>query len=95
MVITMLLGFAHFGRLVEIGNLGGKRTYTSAILISYMLFAAYHLFSARRKGANFFRLAQTFQRNPGLHFFECFGFHAGYHFGFDEAGCYGIGSDVS
>jgi two-component system sensor histidine kinase PilS (NtrC family) len=57
MVIAMLLGFAHFGNLMGISDSGSNRAFASAILISYMLFAAYHLFSARRKHANFFKLA--------------------------------------
>jgi len=57
MVIAMLLGFAHFSRLMDISGSGSNRAVARVILISYMLFAAYHLFSARRKDTNFFRLA--------------------------------------
>ena len=57
MVIAMLLGFAHFSQLMDIGGSDSNRAFARAILISYMLFAAYHLFSARRKDTNFFRLA--------------------------------------
>ena len=57
MVIAMLLGFAHFSQLMDISGSDSNRAFARAILISYMLFAAYHLFSARRKDTNFFRLA--------------------------------------
>ena len=57
MIIAMLLGFAYFGRLTDIGSSSGNQAFASVILISYMLFAAYLLFSAKRKNANFFRLA--------------------------------------
>ncbi len=57
LVIAMLLGFAHFGQPIAVEDWGGSRALASTTLISYMLFAAYHLFSARRKNANFFRLA--------------------------------------
>jgi len=57
MVIAMMLGFAHFAQLMYISDSGSSHSFASAILISYMLFAAYHLFSGRRKKANFFKLA--------------------------------------
>ncbi len=57
MIITMLLGFAHFGELLGTNGTETYRVLANAILISYMLFAAYHLFSARRIDANFFKLA--------------------------------------
>ncbi len=57
MVIAMLLGFAHFNQLMDVSGSGSKQAFAGAILISYMLFAAYHLFSAQRKDTNFFRLA--------------------------------------
>ena len=57
MIIAMLLGFAYFGKLTNIGSSSGSQGFAGAVLISYMLFAAYLLFSARRKNANFFRLA--------------------------------------
>lgn len=57
MVIALLLGIAHFGELMTTSVPGTNRAFASATLISYMLFAAYHLFSARRKASDFFRLA--------------------------------------
>jgi two-component system sensor histidine kinase PilS (NtrC family) len=57
MVVAMLLGFALFGNLVTSSGLSGNQVFANAVLIFYMLFAAYHLFSARRTNANFFRLA--------------------------------------
>ncbi|MCH7506462.1 MAG: GHKL domain-containing protein [Proteobacteria bacterium] len=57
LVIAMLLGFAHSSQLMDISGADSSRAFARAILISYMLFAAYHLFSARRKDTNFFRLA--------------------------------------
>jgi len=57
MVIAMLLGFAHFGELLDTSGLIENRVLASTILVSYMMFAAYHLFSARRVNANFFQLA--------------------------------------
>lgn len=57
LVIAMLLGFAHSSQLMDISGSDSSWAFARAILISYMLFAAYHLFSARRKDTNFFRLA--------------------------------------
>ena len=57
MVIALLLGFAHFGNLMNISDPGGNRAFAGAVLISYLLFAAFLLFSARRKTSNIFQLA--------------------------------------
>ncbi|HET6591491.1 MAG TPA: hypothetical protein VFG48_01115, partial [Xanthomonadales bacterium] len=57
MVITLLLGTAHFGGLTETALSAASQTFASAALLSYLLFAAFHLFSARRPGANCYQLA--------------------------------------
>ncbi len=57
MVIAMLLSVAHFGNLMNIGELSGNRSFADAVLVSYLLFAAFLLFSARRKNADVFKLA--------------------------------------
>ena len=57
MVIAMLLGIAHFGDLMSSSESAAGPTLANAALISYLLFASYHLFSARRKDTNFYRLA--------------------------------------
>jgi two-component system sensor histidine kinase PilS (NtrC family) len=57
MVIASLLGFAHFGNLMNISNSGGHQAFAGAVVVSYLLFAAFLLFSARRKNSNIFQLA--------------------------------------
>ena len=57
MVIAMLLGFAQLNQPMDVSGSGSNQAFAGAILISYLLFAAYHLFSAQRKDSNFFRLA--------------------------------------
>jgi len=57
MVIAMLLGFAHFSKLLYFSDPIVNQNIASVILICYMLFAGYHLFSAHRIDANFFTLA--------------------------------------
>ena len=57
MVITMLLGVAHFGDLMNTSESATRPALANAVLISYLLFASFHLFSARRKKANFYSLA--------------------------------------
>jgi two-component system sensor histidine kinase PilS (NtrC family) len=57
MVITLLLGVAHFGGLTETAASANSQAFASATLLSYLLFAAFHLFSAQRPGANYHRLA--------------------------------------
>jgi two-component system sensor histidine kinase PilS (NtrC family) len=56
-VITLLLAIAHFGDLVNPSIAGGQPTLAKGILVFYLIFAAFHLFSARRKNTNYFRLA--------------------------------------
>jgi two-component system sensor histidine kinase PilS (NtrC family) len=57
MVIAALLGVSHFGGLGQAVSGPTGQAVASAVLLVYLLFAAFHLFSARRKLANFFRLA--------------------------------------
>ena len=57
MVIAALLGVSHFGGLGQAVSGPTGQAVASAVLLAYLLFAAFHLFSARRKLANFFRLA--------------------------------------
>jgi two-component system sensor histidine kinase PilS (NtrC family) len=58
LVVAMLLGVAHFGQLAAAADTQGMpRTIAGAILIGYMIFAAFHLFSARSKSASFHYLA--------------------------------------
>ena len=57
MIITLLLGLAHFGGLLETSESGRYPTLASAALIAYLAFAAFKLFSTRREGDNYFRLA--------------------------------------
>ncbi len=57
MVITLLLGAAHFGGLTAPVAGATGQAFASAVLVSYLLFAAFHLFSARRPRANCYRLA--------------------------------------
>jgi two-component system sensor histidine kinase PilS (NtrC family) len=58
MVVTVLLGLAHFGGVTAAANAYGvPRIAASIILLGYLLFAAFHLFSARRPDANCHRLA--------------------------------------
>jgi two-component system sensor histidine kinase PilS (NtrC family) len=57
MIITLLLSVAFFGGLVETNEAAGFPLLAKIILVIYLLFAASHLFSARRRTANFFNLA--------------------------------------
>jgi len=57
MIITLLLGIAHFGGLNDVSFAAGYPVFATMILVAYLVFAAFNLFSARRKGANYFRLA--------------------------------------
>lgn len=57
LVIALLLGLAHFSGLVEAGGQQILPTLAGAALLAYLLFAAFHLFSARRTGADCYRLA--------------------------------------
>jgi len=57
MVIAALLGLAHFAGLVDTGERAVIQPLAGAALVAYLLFAAFHLFSARRTGANYYQLA--------------------------------------
>lgn len=57
MIVTMLLGLAYFGGLVSNKQSIDVQALPNVVLILYMVFAAYHLFSARRQESNFYRLA--------------------------------------
>ena len=54
LVIALLLGLSHLGGLTQSTTGHG---FAGGILFAYLLFAAFHLFSARRPRANVFRLA--------------------------------------
>jgi len=56
-VITVLLAVSHFGGLsLAVAGPTGQAV-AGAVLLAYLLFAVFQLFSSRRKLANFFRLA--------------------------------------
>jgi two-component system sensor histidine kinase PilS (NtrC family) len=57
MIITVLLAASHFGNLLSTEPADGYSTLVNVVLVGYLLFAAFHLFSARRSHINFFRLA--------------------------------------
>jgi two-component system sensor histidine kinase PilS (NtrC family) len=58
LIVSVLLGIAHFGRLAAAADTFGlPRTVASGLLIGYMVFAAFHLFSARNKATTFHSLA--------------------------------------
>lgn len=57
LVIALLLGIAYFGNLISFSQPVGFAVFANAILVSYLIFASYHLFSAGRKNADFYRLA--------------------------------------
>jgi two-component system sensor histidine kinase PilS (NtrC family) len=56
-VIALLLCLAYFGGLVEARLAQPPSGLTQIVLVLYLAFAAFHLFSAQRKGINYFRLA--------------------------------------
>jgi len=57
MIVTLLLASAHLSGLLDASVSGMPATIATIVLFTYLLFAAFHLFSARRGGVNFFRLA--------------------------------------
>ena len=57
MIITVLLAAAVFGQVMNAGPAGKYLTMGSVVVTAYLLFAAFHLFSARRTNADFFKLA--------------------------------------
>jgi two-component system sensor histidine kinase PilS (NtrC family) len=56
-VVALLLGLGHFSGLLQAGGQHVLPKLATAALLAYLLFAAFHLFSARRIGANCYRLA--------------------------------------
>jgi len=59
MVVAALLSVSQFGDLGQASAGPAGRAVAGAVLLAYLLFAAFQLFSARRKLANFFRLASV------------------------------------
>jgi len=57
MIITVLLASAHFSNLINTNLVNESNAAASVLLVCYLLFATFDLFNARRKKANFFRLA--------------------------------------
>ncbi len=76
MVITMLLGMAYFGDLLSTSQPSFNPAFANATLISYMVFASYHLFSTRREQTNFYQLA-TYSLITDIVFFVPAGFRTG------------------
>lgn len=58
MVITVLLGAGFFGGVLGTTTAAQHPGIAGAVLTGYLLFAAFHLFSAARPNKNVFRLAQ-------------------------------------
>jgi two-component system sensor histidine kinase PilS (NtrC family) len=56
-IVAVMLGIAHFGGLVNTGANPVNLPLAGVALLAYLLFAVFHLFSARRKGADYYRLA--------------------------------------
>jgi len=59
LVVAALLTIAHFGGLLTVETGAVSHTAASVLLVVYLLFAVFQLFSAQRKRANHFRLAST------------------------------------
>jgi two-component system sensor histidine kinase PilS (NtrC family) len=57
MIIAIMLTAAHFGGLLNTSLNEGAGTIAKAVLVAYLLFAAFHLYDAARKNVNSFRLA--------------------------------------
>ena len=57
LVIAVLLCLAHFSGLADVPLTGTYWSFASAVLATYLLFAIFLAFSARRRLANHFRLA--------------------------------------
>jgi two-component system sensor histidine kinase PilS (NtrC family) len=57
MIVTLLLGVAHFGDLVEPTQPAGYPLAIKAVLVLYLVFAAFQLFSTRRESRNYYQLA--------------------------------------
>jgi two-component system sensor histidine kinase PilS (NtrC family) len=57
MIVALLLGAAHFGNLIEPTVPAGHPLAVKTVLVLYLVFAAFQLFSTRRENRNFYRLA--------------------------------------
>jgi two-component system sensor histidine kinase PilS (NtrC family) len=57
MIIAIMLTAAHFGGLLNTSLNEWAGTIAKAVLVAYLLFAAFHLYDAARKNVNSFRLA--------------------------------------
>jgi two-component system sensor histidine kinase PilS (NtrC family) len=57
MIIAIMLTAAHFGGLLNTSLNQGAGTIAKAVLVAYLLFAAFHLYNAARNNVNSFRLA--------------------------------------
>ena len=57
MVIAALLALAQFGNLVNADLPEGYAIAANTIVLTYLIFAAFHLFTGRRSGTDFFKLA--------------------------------------
>ncbi len=58
MVITVLLGVGFFGGFIGTTSANQHPAFAGAVLTGYLLFAAFHLFSAMRPRRDVYRLAQ-------------------------------------
>ena len=56
-IIAALLAVAHFAGLAELNAEGVNPPFASAVLLTYLLFAVFFLFTGRRKLSNHFRIA--------------------------------------
>jgi two-component system sensor histidine kinase PilS (NtrC family) len=56
-IIAIMLTAAHFGGLLNTSLNEGAGTIAKAVLVAYLLFAAFHLYDAARNNVNSFRLA--------------------------------------
>jgi len=57
LIITFLLVSAHFGKLIDTNPVSDHYALGNAVLLVYLVFAAFHLFSARRANANVYQIA--------------------------------------
>jgi two-component system sensor histidine kinase PilS (NtrC family) len=56
-IIAVVLGIAHFAGLADTGDHAVNQPLAGTALVAYLLLAAFHLFSGRRKGTDHYRLA--------------------------------------
>jgi two-component system sensor histidine kinase PilS (NtrC family) len=57
MIISLLLGVAHFSGLMDTGQSSAPSGFAGVVLIAYLVFAAFHLSSAGSNHSDYFRLA--------------------------------------